>query len=63
MKVGTGAGDVAGGAEFRPTEASVLVLGKLEVELAAAKTAYKSLMEKEAALIGQLAPTSPNVVP
>ena len=61
-EVGTGAGDVAGGAEFRPTEASMGVLGQLGKELAAAKVAYKTLMEKEAGTIGQLAP-KPTVVP
>ena len=62
-EVGTGAGDVAGGAEFRPTDASMGVLAKLEVDLAAAKVAYKALMEKEAALIGQLTPAKPGVLP
>ena len=45
--VGSGAGDVAGGAEYRPTDASVAVLDMLEKELAAAKTAFAGLMEKE----------------
>jgi photosystem II stability/assembly factor-like uncharacterized protein len=62
-EVGTGAGDVAGGAEFRPTEGSMGVLAQLEKELAAAKVAYKALMEKEAPTIGQLTPAKPAVVP
>jgi hypothetical protein len=62
-EVGTGAGDVAGGAEFRPTDASLGVLTQLEKELAAAKVAYKALMDKEAALIAQLTPGKPAVVP
>jgi hypothetical protein len=62
-EVGTGAGDVAGGAEFRPTEGSMQVLGLLEKELAAAKAAYKTLMDKEAATIAQLTPPKPSIVP
>ena len=62
-EVGTGAGDVAGGADYRPTDASLAVLAKLEKELAAAKAAYKTLMEKEASLITQLSPAKPTVVP
>jgi photosystem II stability/assembly factor-like uncharacterized protein len=62
-EVGTGAGDVAGGAEFRPTEGSMQVLGLLEKELAAAKAAYKTLMDKESATISQLTPAKPSVVP
>jgi photosystem II stability/assembly factor-like uncharacterized protein len=62
-EVGTGAGDVAGGAEFRPTEGSMQVLGLLEKELAAAKAAYKNLMDKEAATIAQLTPPKATAVP
>ena len=61
-EVGTGAGDVAGGAEFRPTEASMGVLGQLAKALTDAKAAYKTLMEKEAGTISQLAP-KPTVIP
>ncbi len=43
-EVGTGAGDVAGGAEFRPTEASLAVLAGLEKDLARAKAAYAAVM-------------------
>jgi photosystem II stability/assembly factor-like uncharacterized protein len=45
--VGSGAGDVAGGAEYRPTDASVAVFEMLEKELAAAKTAFATLIEKD----------------
>jgi photosystem II stability/assembly factor-like uncharacterized protein len=45
--VGTGAGDVAGGADYRPTDGALAVLGEIEKELAAAKVAFTSLMEKE----------------
>jgi photosystem II stability/assembly factor-like uncharacterized protein len=45
--IGTGAGDVAGGAEYRPTGASLEVLDVIEKELAAAKAAFGALMEKD----------------
>ena len=45
--VGTGAGDVAGGADYRPTEASVEVLAEIEKDLAAARAAFDVLMQKE----------------
>jgi hypothetical protein len=45
--MGTGAGDVAGGAEFRPTESSMQVLDMLEKDLAAAQAAFTALMEKD----------------
>ncbi len=43
--VGTGAGDVAGGAEYRPTDTQVEVLRMIEKDLDAARAAYKKLME------------------
>ncbi|HET7459118.1 MAG TPA: hypothetical protein VFJ74_15825, partial [Gemmatimonadaceae bacterium] len=46
-EVGSGAGDVAGGADTRPTDASLAVLDSLEQQLAAAKTAYARLMQEE----------------
>jgi hypothetical protein len=46
-EVGPGAGDVAGGADFRPTDTSVAVLATIEKDLDAAKAAYKKLMETE----------------
>jgi hypothetical protein len=46
-EVGTGAGDVAGGADFRPTDASLAVLAMLEKELAAAKAAYDRVMRDD----------------
>jgi uncharacterized protein (UPF0335 family) len=45
--IGNGAGDVAGGAEYRPTDASVAVLEMIEKDLAAAKTEFTNVMEKE----------------
>jgi photosystem II stability/assembly factor-like uncharacterized protein len=44
-EIGNGAGDVAGGADFRPTDASLAVLGEIERDLAAAKAAFTKLME------------------
>jgi hypothetical protein len=46
-EVGTGAGDVAGGADFGPTETSHAMLQFIEKELAAAKVEYKSLLDKD----------------
>jgi hypothetical protein len=45
--VGTGAGDVAGGAEYRPTDAAMGVLASLEKDLAVAESAYAVLIEKD----------------
>jgi photosystem II stability/assembly factor-like uncharacterized protein len=45
--VGSGAGDVQGGADFRPTDASMQVLAMLEQELAAAQAAFDGVMEKD----------------
>ena len=41
--VGSGAGDVAGGAEYRPTDASVAVLELIEKDLTAAKGEFDRL--------------------
>jgi hypothetical protein len=46
-EVGTGAGDVAGGAEFRPTDASMAVLADIERDLTVAKSAFATLMERD----------------
>jgi hypothetical protein len=45
--IGTGAGDVAGGAEYRPTDASLTVLETIEKDLAIAKGEYARLMETD----------------
>jgi len=44
--VGTGAGDVAGGADHRPTDAAVQVLGDIEQDLKTAKAKFAELMTK-----------------
>ncbi|HEY3380419.1 MAG TPA: hypothetical protein VGK32_01550 [Vicinamibacterales bacterium] len=46
-EVGPGAGDVAGGANFHPTDTSVAVLDTIEKELGAARTAYRELIDKD----------------
>ena len=46
-EVGPGAGDVAGGADFRPTDTSVGVLQAIEKDLASARADYKNLFEEE----------------
>lgn len=46
-EVGTGAGDVAGGADFAPTDTDLEVLRDIEKDLAAATVQYQSLMSKE----------------
>jgi hypothetical protein len=48
-ELGNGAGDVAGGADFTPTDASLAWLGDLEKDLSAAKAAYKQLIDGELA--------------
>ncbi|HEV2387211.1 MAG TPA: hypothetical protein VGS20_08145 [Candidatus Acidoferrales bacterium] len=46
-EVGTGAGDVAGGADFAPTDTELDLLGGIEKELAAATASYRHLMSQE----------------
>ncbi|HEV2618241.1 MAG TPA: hypothetical protein VGU63_16700 [Candidatus Acidoferrales bacterium] len=46
-EVGTGAGDVAGGADFAPTAASLKVLQNIEKSLAEATADYQHLMTQE----------------
>jgi photosystem II stability/assembly factor-like uncharacterized protein len=46
-QVGTGAGDVAGGADWAPTAEELSELDRLERDLAAAKTNYNTVYEKE----------------
>jgi len=46
-EVGTGAGDVAGGAEYRPTDSQVIIIQTLEQELGAVRVAFKKLLESD----------------
>ncbi len=62
-EVGPGAGDVAGGADFAPTDTSVGVMEGIEKDLANARADYKRLMEQEVpafnrVLSGGMAPLS-----
>ena len=45
--VGTGAGDEAGGADYRPTDAQVQVLEMIEADLAKARAGFAALMERD----------------
>jgi hypothetical protein len=47
--VGNGAGDVAGGSDYPPTEAALDWLGTLEKDLDGAKSAYKKLVDTDLA--------------
>jgi len=46
-EVGTGGGDVAGGADFAPTDTDMMLLQMYEKDLAAASAKYSELMDKE----------------
>jgi len=46
-EIGSGAGDVAGGADWRPTDSSMQTVKELEADLERAKAAFKALIEKE----------------
>lgn len=53
-EVGPGAGDVAGGADFRPTDTSLELLAQLEKELAASTTEYEALLARDVAAFNKL---------
>ncbi|MBZ5586688.1 MAG: hypothetical protein LAQ30_31775, partial [Acidobacteriia bacterium] len=42
-----GAGDVAGAADYGPTETALALIADLETQLRAVQSEYRSLMEKE----------------
>jgi hypothetical protein len=46
-EVGPGAGDVSGGADFAPTDTSVALVESIEKDLNAAKSDYKTLIERD----------------
>ena len=46
-EVGPGAGDVAGGADFPPTDTSVGLVETIEKDLNAARAEYKILLERD----------------
>jgi photosystem II stability/assembly factor-like uncharacterized protein len=62
-EVGTGAGDVAGGAEFRPTDASLQVLSGIEKDLDRAKVEFKAFNDHDLAAFKQLMATKSAVIP
>ncbi len=45
-EVGTGAGDVAGGADWKPTDSDLAVLDSIEKDFDTAKSDYKDLIDK-----------------
>jgi photosystem II stability/assembly factor-like uncharacterized protein len=53
-EVGPGAGDVAGGADFRPTDTSLALLGELEAQLAASKKEYEALLANDVSAFNKL---------
>ena len=48
-ELGNGAGDVAGGSDERPTDASMAWLSDIEKDLGAARTAYRALVDQDVA--------------
>ncbi len=63
-EVGSGAGDVAGGAEYRPTAQAMATLANIERDLVAARASYSNLIGREvpafnAAMKGRVAEISP----
>jgi hypothetical protein len=46
-EVGTGAGDVAGGANYKPTDTAVHLVDMLEKQLADVESEYRGIMQKE----------------
>ena len=46
-EVGTGAGDVAGGADFRPTNADLEIFEQIDQQLKAVKADYSAVLEKD----------------
>ena len=46
-EVGTGAGDVAGGADFRPTDAQLVTLREQEAQMSAANAEFQKFLKNE----------------
>ena len=65
-EAGTGAGDVAGAADYGPTDTARQLLQNIETDLAAAKAEYQSLMTKDVPAFNKslvangLTPVAPN---
>jgi hypothetical protein len=60
--VGTGGGDVQGGADFKPTDASLEILAMLEKELAAAQQAFTAVVDTDVAAFNRAHPATPIAV-
>ena len=60
-EVGLGGGDVAGGADYKPTNTSIEVLQTIEKDLDAAKVAYDALMTNDLAAYNKL--TGTKIIP
>jgi hypothetical protein len=58
--IGLGAGDVAGGADYKPTNAASEILDGIERDLATARTAFDTVMEKELPVFNRVTATSPH---
>src|SRR5260370_14093217 len=52
-EIGTGAGDVAGSADYGPTETAIGLVLDLEKQLQAVQAEYKSVMEKDVPAFNQ----------
>ena len=52
--VGTGAGDEAGGADYRPTDTQVTVLELIEKDLGAARNEYQGLVQSDVPAFNKL---------
>ena len=52
-EVGTGGGDVAGGADFAPTEAQLNTLGTLEAEMASVEAELNRILEQDLPALDQ----------
>ena len=66
-EVGSGAGDVAGGADYRPTAQAMATLGNIETDLATARASYSNLLHRDvpafnSAMKGRIAEISPGSV-
>ncbi|MEW5981531.1 MAG: hypothetical protein AB1806_04090 [Acidobacteriota bacterium] len=55
--VGSGAGDVQGGADYRPTDSSLQVLEMIERDLAKAQADYAAIVQKEVPAFNRANPT------
>jgi hypothetical protein len=57
--IGLGAGDVAGGAEYRPTDVASQILNGIETDLAAATAAFNEVMDRDLPVFNKLTSPTP----